>query len=485
MNNILKALEKKLGSYTQLKGIKYQFVVPTLVITFGVTLTLGLVLSAISLSGINDSMNSKGQAILAFLTKVSPTYISNYDLTALESFVGELAKNSDVAYAAFYDKSGKVLAENIKGGTDLTGYSIFENEITAGDGAVLGRFKIAYRRNVLIQRFALSIVWALICVFLALYVIGTRVYKIASEISEKLNHVSDLLLKSVEELTKSGSEINTISQKLTASCHETDASLQSTATNIAQFTKVAAATAKNSDQSLNKARESQKEAAEGLLVVQKFERAMSDINESNKKLGTIRDAVRQIGVKTQVIDQIVFQTKLLSFNANIEAARAGEHGRGFSVVADEVGSLAKVSGGAAKEISKLLLESSARVDESIRETGSKAEAGQSISLTCAEVFKKIAANITVLDTMSSAISKAAMEQEAGVRDASSSISSISEASNKNTHLAQQAAEMAGFLQNQAEALRKNVSQLDYIVGAAVENTALGHDQNYDLNERAS
>ncbi|MBC7465119.1 MAG: hypothetical protein H7256_03945 [Bdellovibrio sp.] len=50
--------------------------------------------------------------------------------------------------------------------------------------------------------------------------------------------------------------------------------------------------------------------------------------------------MEEIGNKTKVINDIVFQTKLLSFNASVEAARAGEHGKGFAVVAEEVGKLA-------------------------------------------------------------------------------------------------------------------------------------------------
>lgn len=66
-----------------------------------------------------------------------------------------------------------------------------------------------------------------------------------------------------------------------------------------------------------------------------------------------------------MINEIVFQTKLLSFNATVEAARAGENGKGFSVVAVEIGKLEQISGNAAKEISELLYNSTKPVSETI------------------------------------------------------------------------------------------------------------------------
>lgn len=471
MGNFNNGLMSYLQRKTKLTGIKFQFVVPTLIIVFTATLALGIILGTITVYSANKAMESKGKTVASFLSKVAPSYITNYDLTALDGFVSELQKNSDVAYAVFYDKDNKVLAESVKGGVNISGfnYLVYDSKISGADNADLGVFKIAYKTDALLINVALSVFWVVLGVGLSLFAIGTRVYKIASEIGDVLAGVAVQLLQSAVELTESGSEINLLSQKLAASSNETDASIQSTMGSIEQISAVIAQTTKNAEDGLVKAKESQDEAAEGQVVVQQFEQAMTDINESNKKLETIRDVVHQIEVKTEVIDEIVFQTKLLSFNAAIEAARAGEHGRGFAVVADEIGKLAEVSGGAANEIGVLLHESTSRVATTIAETGSKAQAGQKISTVCAEVFEKIAINIGQMAGMVTAIANATEEQERGIKQTSIAINTLSEVSNQNTQLAHQAQEMAGFLQNQAVSLKANITSLENIIGVSADD----------------
>ena len=87
------------------------------------------------------------------------------------------------------------------------------------------------------------------------------------------------------------------------------------------------------------------------------------VQKSIEAMELIRTSSTQIAEIIQVISEIASQTNLLALNAAIEAARAGEHGMGFAVVADEVRKLAERSNQAAGEISGLIKESTARVEE--------------------------------------------------------------------------------------------------------------------------
>ena len=80
------------------------------------------------------------------------------------------------------------------------------------------------------------------------------------------------------------------------------------------------------------------------------------MDEINTQVNAINEAIT-------VIDQIAFQTNILSLNAAVEAATAGEAGKGFAVVAQEVRNLASRSSEAAKEIKELVLNATTKANQ--------------------------------------------------------------------------------------------------------------------------
>ena len=110
----------------------------------------------------------------------------------------------------------------------------------------------------------------------------------------------------------------------------------------------------------------------GQELASKTAKSMDEINEQTQ---AIADAIT-------VIDQIAFQTNILSLNAAVEAATAGEAGKGFAVVAQEVRNLAARSAEAAKEIESL-----------VENATLKANDGKEISNKMIEGYEKLNSNI--------------------------------------------------------------------------------------------
>ena len=114
-----------------------------------------------------------------------------------------------------------------------------------------------------------------------------------------------------------------------------------------------------------------------------------------------------------------------------------------------------------------------RIAKAIDETGLKTETGLKISTICAQAFKKIFSNIEDLVKMVTEISNATGEQEKGIRQTSVAINNLSQVSTRNTQLAKQASDMASFLQNQATALKLNITSLERTIGGVVNEKSEG------------
>lgn len=140
-----------------------------------------------------------------------------------------------------------------------------------------------------------------------------------------------------------------------------------------------------------------------------------------------------------LIEGVAFQTNILALNAAVEAARAGEHGRGFAVVATEVRALARRTAVAAREIKRLIADSSARV--------------QAGGLQTNDAIERMGAALVAVDQVTDVlkeISQSSREQTLGIAQINEAISQMHSITQQNAAMVEQLAATAKSLQSQVE-----------------------------------
>lgn len=193
------------------------------------------------------------------------------------------------------------------------------------------------------------------------------------------------------------------------------------------------------------------------------ESAVNEVGLSYTQIRSISEVLKSIQAKTDVIDEIVFQTELLSFNASIEAARAGEHGKGFSVVAEEIGKLAHMTGDAAVEIEKimanslnevqgLIAQSEQRVQESFRVAAQTVQSSVEISERTSQSLSEILDGAKETYTNMKDIASASKEQSNAVSQIATAVTQIDSAVQQNALSATEASDISIELNNQVTEL---------------------------------
>ena len=286
-------------------------------------------------------------------------------------------------------------------------------------------------------------------------------------VARDLNQQSLQLRDNSQHLAEAATEQAAALQETASALEQTKSMIQKTSDNVAQSRE----SAENVSKAVEKGGNSIRQVATAVSGIESTNKKMiQDILDGNKQVAGIVSLVNEISTKTKVINDIVFQTKLLSFNASVEAARAGEHGKGFAVVAEEVGNLAQMSGNAAREISTLIETSVTRINEIVSGTQTRVEsvlksAKESVDLASKraqesqEILNEIVSNVGDMSRMVQEIDMASKEQATGVSEISKAMGQLDEVTQKNSSSSNVASSMAQKAGEKSTELYKNLSVL--------------------------
>ena len=259
-------------------------------------------------------------------------------------------------------------------------------------------------------------------------------------VGQMLNVTNETLAQvnvAVNQVTYGASAINNASQTLSQGAIETASSLEEISASISQIGEKTKANASSADEADKLAASSRTAVDKGYEAVAEMIAAMKDLQATSAQIASV----------VKLIDDIAFQTNLLALNAAVEAARAGRHGRGFSIVADEVRSLAGRSAKAAKDTALML-----------EKTVEKLEKGATLAEHTDSVLREIVDNAAQVADLFREIAKSSNEQSQGIGQIANGLSQIDRVTQHNTLTASETASAAIALLRQAEGLRTQMAR---------------------------
>ena len=241
-----------------------------------------------------------------------------------------------------------------------------------------------------------------------------------------LDKSSDILLENVDLLSRNSNEAASALEETAAAIEEITSNIQANNSNVQKMSKYASE------------------------VTTSSQRGQELANQTTTAMDEINTEVTAIHEAITVIDQIAFQTNILSLNAAVEAATAGEAGKGFAVVAQEVRNLAARSAEAANEIKAL-----------VENATVKANSGKKIADNMIQGYKGLNKSISRTIELIKNVETASQEQKTGIVQINDAVNSLDKKTQENASIAGETHSVATQTDSIAHSVVKSADEKEF------------------------
>ena len=261
---------------------------------------------------------------------------------------------------------------------------------------------------------------------------------VTGSISKSIDGITHNLAITAGQVTEASQKLTNTSNQLSEGTTKQASSIQETSSTLEESASMLHQTTQNTKQAAVLAKHTKDAASKGNIEMHKMLDSMDELKKSSAEISKI----------IKVIDEIAFQTNILSLNAAVEAARAGDAGKGFAVVAEEVRNLAQRSAQAAKDTAGI-------IESNIHLSEQGLRVSEQVSSSLLEINEEASKVSDLLDE----ISTASQEQEIGINQINKAISQMEYVVQSNASTAQESSSSAELLSSYSDNMKEIINSL--------------------------